>query len=355
VRRTPVVVAVAVAVAGLVALVWLRSGRTSEEEAKVDTEVAVRVATVARATLRSWVTAYGVVEPAPPGERPAAGSRVSPPVAGVVAAVHCAEGQHVAKGALLFQLDSRAADAAAVKAREALGFAQQTLDRQQAMMHGEATSEKALLEAEQAVAAARGDLAAAEAQQALLRVTAPLAGTVTRVGVRPGEAVDLATTLAEVADLDRLVATAAVPVAELAPLKAGQLVEVSSDAAAPVATTLALVGADVEPKSGTAAVRAALPPGTPLRPGQFVTLRIASAERAGCLAVPDESVVKDEEGRTVVSLVRGDRAVQTPVKAGVREGGLTEVEGEGIAEGAQVVTEGAYGLPKDTRIRVLGK
>ena len=353
-KRTPIAVTVAVALAGLLALVWLRSGKPPEEEAKVDTEVTVRVGTVTRATLRAWVTAYGVVEPAPPGERPAADSRVAPPVAGVVAAVRCVEGQRVARGALLFQLDSRAADVVAERARKAVGFATASLERQKAMIRSEATSQKLVLEAEQALGAARDDLAAAETQQALLRVTAPLSGTVTRVNVRPGEAVDLATTLAEVEDLDRLVASAGVPIAELATLKAGQRVQVLADlAGAPVQGSLVYVGADADPKTGTATVRAALPSGSALRPGQFVTLRIVSSEHAGCLAVPVESVVKDDQGRTVVSVVQGDRAVQTPVKTGIREGALAEVEG--LQEGTQVVTEGAYGLPKETRVRVLGK
>ena len=69
--------------------------------------------------------------------------------------------------------------------------------------------------------------------------------------------------------------------------------------------------------------------------------------------MPVESVVTDVEGHSVIAVVEGDKAAQKPVKAGVRDGGLVEVEGEGLKEGDTVVTVGAYGLPKETKVRVL--
>jgi len=51
--------------------------------------------------------------------------------------------------------------------------------------------------------------------------------------------------------------------------------------------------------------------------------------------------------------VQGDKAVQKPVKAGAKDGPLIEVEGDGLKEGDTVVTVGAYGLPKETKVRVL--
>ena len=59
----------------------------------------------------------------------------------------------------------------------------------------------------------------AEAQLALLRVTAPLSGTVARVNVKPGQAVDVSTVVAEVMDLSRLAVSAEIPAAEAGELK----------------------------------------------------------------------------------------------------------------------------------------
>jgi hypothetical protein len=75
VRRTTLVIAVIAILAALVAVVLLRSGKAPAEDASVETEVAVHIAKITRTTLRAYVMAYGVVEPAPPGEHPAAGTR----------------------------------------------------------------------------------------------------------------------------------------------------------------------------------------------------------------------------------------------------------------------------------------
>jgi RND family efflux transporter MFP subunit len=341
-KKTVVIVICLAVVAGLTWLVWFKPAKPEEPEKQPDTEVPVHVGKITRATLRGYVTAYGTVEPEPAGERPAASARVATPVPGVVTEVKCVEGQLVDKGAVLFQLDSRPADVA-------VDFAQKTLERQKKLVQIDGTSQKTFQEAEQQLAASR-------AQQALLRVQAPLSGTVVRVNVKPGEAVDLTTVLAEVIDLDRLVVSANVPSRELVALKAGQLVEVLADKSAPLVTgTLTYIGSEVDPKTGTALVRANLPAHSGLRPGQFVTARIVSEEHKDRLAVPVESVVKGAEGDTVIALVQGDKATLKPVKAGLRDGKLVEVEADALQPGMSVVTEGAYALPKETKVKVLSQ
>ena len=355
-KKSLYVIALAVILAALVWLVWLRPGKPTEDESGPPTEVAVHVGKITRATLRGYVIAYGLVEPQPPGERSAASAAVAPSIAGVVTRVHCHEGQRVALGALLFQLDSRAADVAAGKAQEAVAFAEKTYERQQKLVQVEGTSQKLLQEAEQALQAARSDLSAAHTQQALLQVKAPLAGTIARIRVKPGEAVDLSSTLAEMVDLERLVVSAGVPSAELAGVQAGQVAEVLADQSAPPVTgSLVYVGPQVDPKTGTALVRASLPATSTLRPGQFVTLRIVTREARDCLAVPVESVVKNQDGAMVIALVRDGKAVQVKVQTGLLDHGLVEIQGPGLQAGAPVVTAGAYGLPPDTKIRVLGE
>ena len=338
-KKLAVVLIVAV-FAGMVWVFWLMPGGDDTVENEPATDVAVHVAKIERATLRDYVTAYGVVEPEPAGERPAAAANVAPSVPGVVAQAKTAEGQHVAKGDVLFQLDSRAADVAAE-------FAAKTVEREKQLMKIQGTSEQALQNAEQQLNAAR-------VQQALLQVQSPLAGTVTRVNVKPGEAVDLTTVMAVVVDLDRLVVRANVPSPELTALKVGQPAEVvMDDAGSPLAGVLDFISSQVDARTGTAEVRVKLPSASNLRPGQFVTVRIVSEEHADRLAVPVESVVKNEEGVSVIAVVDGDTAMQRPVTTGLRDRGLVEIEAAGLQPGMTVVTEGAYGLPAETKVRVI--
>lgn len=311
-------------------------------EDKIQTEVAVHVATVQRATLRACVTGYGLVEGEPAREgRPPGASRLAPPVAGVVTGVLCAEGQRVDKGAPLFLLDSRVADVAVETAKV-------NLDRQRKLEKVEGTSQKALQEAEQ-------QLAAAAAQRALLRIDAPFAGTVTRVNARPGEAVDPVGVLGELVDMDRLVVTASVPAAEAGALAAGQEAEIKVAGGDPTAGRVLWVTPQVDPQAGTVTVRVGVPAGAGLRPGQFAGVRIVTEERRGVLAVPREAVYTNHDEQSTLSLVEGDVAKQHVVTVGLRDGDLVEVAGVGIAEGATVVTLGSYALPKETRVRVIGR
>lgn len=327
------------------------------------TVVAVHVAPIVRQTVHAYVTAWGHVEPqqATPTEPPAS-ARIAALVPGLVAGVTCAEGQRVEKGALLFQLDTRVADVAVEKARQAVEYARVVFDRQQKLGPGEATSQRSYQEAEQNLVVAENELKNVEAQRELLSVRAPLGGTVVRVAARPGDTVDLTSVLAEVVDLDRLVVAAAVRSADIAGVTRGLRAEMWTEreavgAPAPGATTypseVVFVGAEVDPETDTVTVRTRVARGSGLRPGQFVNLRIVAEERTDRLTVPVESLVT-RDGATWIAIVDGDRAVMRPVETGLRDADRVEVEGEGLAEGMTVVAEGAYGLPRESRIRVIG-
>lgn len=322
------------------------------EEEGVITDVAVHVGKIVRATLHRYVTAYGTVEPEPPGDgRPAAGAYISAPVGGILTEVKCVEGRGAERGTLLFKLDSRLAEVAVAKAEKELAAAERTYDRQKKLLAADGTSQKNFQEAELALATARSELAAARTELSLLEIKSPLAGTVVRINARVGQSVETNAVLAEVIALDRLVVTAQVPSREAGPLRLGQPVELGTGGAA---GRLVLVGKDIDPKTDTVLVRASVPAGAGLRPGQFLGLRIVSEERRNVLAVPEESVVVGPDGGAVLVVVEGDKAVPRPVKAGLRDAGLAEVEGEGLAEGLVIVTADAYNISGETKVHVVG-
>ena len=319
------------------------------EEETVSPIVAVTVVPIVRTTLHNYINTWGTVDPQPATDRlPPASARVSSPVAGILAQVSCAEGQRVLKGAHLFSLDGRVADLAVVKATQSLQFVEQAFSRQRLLGPGEATSQKLYQEAEQNLVAARNELANAQTQRALLDVEAPLAGTIIKVNAKPGDAVDLATVLAEIIDLDRLVVSTFVRSADVVRVRIGQPALLTargsaSDAGAPPPDagrgTVVFIGAAVDGKNDTVPVRVSVPAGAALRPGQFVDARLLVEERHDRLAVPVEGLVS-EGGSSVIAVVSGDKAVKRPVKAGLRDANLVEVEGEGLKEGMTVVAAG---------------
>ncbi len=283
------------------------------------TEVAVHVGKIAVATLRQYVTAFGTVEPEPgtPG-RAAASAKITSPLAGLVAEVKCAEGQQVEKGQILFTLDRRSLDARIEQARAAL------------------------------------------AQTNQLTITAPLAGTVTLVNIRPGEVVDPESraALMEIVDLNRLIIAASVPASDLPAVKAGQVVEILTSPTTTGATNtltgqVGLVEDRVNPNTDLGIADILMPAANHLRCGQFVRVKIVTGERRDCLVVPSQSLVQNEDGEWVIGLVRGKLAVQQPVTPGLREGGMVEVQSAAIRAGDKIVTTGAAALPLKSTIRIL--
>ncbi len=299
---------------GIYALIKSRGAAAgSDDEAaaeNVPSVVTVQTGALKQMTLHKYVSGYGTVEAAPAtAGQPAAGAQPAAPAAGTVAKVNVVAGQKVAKGDVLVELNSGAAT---------FDFAQAEAERQRKLFAEQNASLK--------------NLQAAEAQLAALEVVAPLAGTVTRLNVKPGDAVDVNMPVAELVDLSRLAVSAEIPAAEAADLKTGQEVQVQTET--PVSAILSFVSPAVDPKAGAVMTWALLPADSGLRPGQFVPLKIVTAVHTNCLAAPSESVVTDESGKSVIALVNGDEAVRTPVTSGLREGGWVEVSGTGLKEGA---------------------
>jgi membrane fusion protein (multidrug efflux system) len=332
-RQTIIIGMVVVACAGLGLYALVRShGETSasgDEEENTPSVVSVQTDVLKLKTLHHYVNGYGTVEAAPATtDLPAAGAQLAAPSAGVVARVNVVEGQHVEKGDVLIELNSGSAT---------FDYARAEVERQTKLFAQQNTSLKNLQDA--------------EAQLAALQIIAPLSGTLTRLNVKPGAAVDLSTVVAEVMDLNRLAVSAEIPLAQAGELQAGEEVEVLGQP--PATAALSFVNPTVDTNTATVHIWSGLPANSGLRSGQFVPLQIVTAIHTNCLAAPEESVVSDVNGHSVVALVTGDEAVQTPVATGFRENGWVEITGAGLKAGDRVVTVGAYGLPDKTKIQVV--
>ena len=291
--------------------------------------ISVQVGTLERMTVHRYVTGYGLVEAAPATSRHAAAvAAVAAPVTGVVTSVDVVAGQHVRRGQLLMDLNSHAMTEA---------YAAQEAVRQRKLYAAHNTSLKALQDA--------------EAQLALLRVTAPLSGTVVRLNVGPGAAVSASTVLAEVMDLRRLVVQADIPQTPAAELAPGQFLEILGTP--PVTTRLGYVSPTVNEADGAVTTWAPLPPGSGLRVGQYVHIRVVTATHRESLVAPTASVIRGIGAHGDLWIVRGEEAIRVPVETGLRERGWIEVSGPGLTSGTRVVTVGSFGLPRRTRIQIV--
>ena len=346
---------IATILAGAVfSLVFLQNVESEDEN--TEPQVDVSVSKIQKATLRSYVTGYGHVEAEPAIEgRSSAGAKITSSVAGIITEIKCYEGLVVKKGAVLFLLDSRIAEAELEKAKQAMAFAEKSFQRQKELQQSDATSDKIFQEMENQLAVAKNDLAAAQTNLSYYRVSAPFSGTITSLMVSPGEYIDSNMIMAEVIDLSRLVAVVNIPVSEASDLRSGQSVEIKTDnSSLPVSGRLLFLSPGVDAASGSVTAYISLPPNSGLKPGRFVSARIISNER-DCLAVPTESLVRDPEDGWIISVVAEGRSKRIKVKTGLRDNGKVQVDAEGLKDDMTVITLGTYALPDDTKVNIIEK
>ena len=359
-----------IAAVGIYFLFQGNQQETEEPESTIEPEVSVHVGEITRSTLYGYIEAYGRIKPAvASNDNPPANVSIKAPTAGIVTEVKCIEGQEVQKGDLLFSFDSRLAEAALKRAQETVNFEEQNLVRQKELYDVNGTSKKQLQETTHQYESALNELEQAKVELSLLQVKAPISGTIVQVFAKPDESVDMSDILAELIDNERLIVKCRVPSSEAPLLKLDQKVEIetSEDTAIKHSGEVIFIDSIVDPQNDTVLVRVSIlnkntaakdesiTNSTELKTGQFVKVRIIYTEHKDCLVIPEESLVTNEQGQTVIAFVENDKAIQKEVHTGLHQSGLVEIESEGIYEGMKIVTTGAYGLLPETKIRIISE
>jgi cobalt-zinc-cadmium efflux system membrane fusion protein len=284
---------------------------------------------------------------------------VSAPRSGLVLRVLAAEGDRVAKGATLAEIDSPEVVALQrdfLNARSAAELARVAAERDRALFADGVIAERRLLQTEQAyreqqttLAAVRQLLASAGFADAdlarlvdtqrfvnALPVKSPIAGVVLKRLASPGERVGEQQPLYRVADPSTLWVEAQLPAESLAGVAVGAPAEViGCDASGKVIA----IGAAADPVTQTVVVRAALAKPCPaMRPGQVMQVRVFAPTREPVLTVPQQSVVRRGEQSWV--FVKGADAVSAvPVDVAAIAAGHAFIR-SGLAGDADVATTG---------------
>ncbi len=345
----------------------ITSSQAEEANEGVPTAVPVRIAPITRTSLHQELTAYGRVEPAPESaQSPAAQAQITPPVASLVAEVHCKEGDHVEKGQLLLVLDTRWADARIVRAQSFVTASQKFADAVAPL----STSSSWLPPlAAWADSAAQAELVYANTQRQMQNITAPIAGTVTALSIRPGEIARPDVPAIDLVDMDHLVLALDIPgnfapdvkvdqPASVIPVSKATLFQSGTRPATAPSSNSRIVRIDptIDPATGMTSADVLLPSHSDFTPGQFFSAKIEIQSHADCLTVPAESIVPDALGRPRIAIVSDDQRQATFrfVQLGIREDDLVELKDEDIQPGQWIVTTGAYSLVNRSGIIVVG-
>jgi RND family efflux transporter MFP subunit len=351
-------IAIAIALAGVVAVLWLLFSHRGPEEAEAEPKPAARVETV---VLRSQpiartIEAFGVVESALAADRTTPASYEC-----VVVAIHASLGSHVAAGDVVLEvapspdgrLQLQAARTAVTLAEESLAAAQQRYDLKLA-------TGQELITARQAERDAREKLVSYEARgmggDGKLR--AAVAGVVSKLDVSAGSVVAAGAPLFAVAADSNLEARLSVDSSVIALLARNQSVTLQStqqNEPAAVTSSVRVVGGALNPTTGSADVRVPIPPGAPLLLGEHVHAIIEVVKKDAALVVPRSAVLPDEDNKEVLFTVKDGKAMEHEVEVGITAGDLVEVAASSLHAGDAVVTLGNYELTDGMAIQAAAK
>lgn len=273
---------------------------------------------------------------------------------GKVIALGVEEGDRVAKGATLVQIDPTDASLAVRRAELAVRNAQNGLSRAEAMAAERLISTQDLDKAKHDRDLAGQELAEARQRLAKTRVIAPFAGRITVRRVQPGQTVKPGDDLFTLADFEPLVARVFLPEREVIGLKPGQAVRLAlrSHEETRFAGRVRQVSPVVDTTSGTVKVTVdAVDPPEHVRPGAFVTVELMRETRPQALLVPRTAVVRELQ-ESFVYVAEGNVARKRAVTLGLQEGDRLEVVG-GLKAGDQVIVSGQGALKDAAPIAVV--
>jgi len=270
---------------------------------------------------------------------------VRPEIAGRIAEIRFAEGQNVARGAVLVRLDQSELGAVLASSRAQLRWEEQRMARSEDMHKKGFISQQGLDDQRTNLVRARAKLAEDEAKLAKTEMRASFPGVVGLRHVSEGQYVAAGTDIVRLDKIDQLKLDFRVPESFLARLKPGQAVKAAVDAYPGEAFGGAIYAIEpaIDEATRTVLIRARVANSRlKLRPGMFARVLLQLGVRDKAVWIPEQAIVPKGQDSFVYRIANG-KAELVRVQTGTRKVGEVEIT-SGIAAGDLVVTEGSQRL-----------
>lgn len=268
-------------------------------------------------------------------------------------------GDRVEAGAPIAKLDDRVLAAQVEQARAGAELAQQTWERRRRLWEEDrAGSEIAYLEARYGAQQAAASLTALEERLAKTVVRAPFGGVVEERPVDVGAMMSPGEPIVRLVDLNPIKVFAGVPELYAADVHVGDVAQLSFDALGGEAQSarIRFVGATVNPQNRTFPIEIELPnPGSRIKPQMVANMAVARRSVTEAVVVPQESLVRVEQGYVVFVLAERDGiqvAERRDVTLGPARRNQVVIE-DGVEAGEQLIVVGHRSVADGDRVNVV--
>ena len=203
--------------------------------------------------------------------------------------------------------------------------------------------------------ALQADLALAHAKLDKMTVRAPFDGVLGLRQVSVGDYISAGQDVVNIVALNPIKVDFRVPEVYLSAIKPGQKLMITVDAlpGQEFQGTLYAIAPQVDVNGRAIVLRARVPnPQTTLKPGLFARVQLIVERRDSALLIPEEALMPNPDGSTVVFKVVDGKVVSVPVKTGLRQSAKVEIV-EGLAAGDTVITAGQMKVQPGMAVQIM--
>ena len=276
----------------------------------------------------------------------------------LVTKVMFTDGQAVAAGAPLVELQAREEDADLIRARAQLENAQREYDRYRILAERGVAPRVMAETAETALKTAQAAMAASEARRGDRILRAPFAGVLGLTTVTPGTLISPGAVITTLDDTSGVRVDFPMPERYLGVLPVGAPITATTDAfpGEEFNGRIALLDTRVNEQTRAVIARAEFPnPGNRIRPGMMMRVAVHQGRRQS-LAVPEAAVQYEGQGAFVYRIARGETgttAQRVEVQTGAVENGFVEIV-SGLGNNDRIVASGLNRIQPGAPVTVEG-
>lgn len=314
---------------------------------KVNTAQAVDVMITELATFSHVIDVKGVVDSR-------STVQVASQTGGRIVRVNVVNGQSVAKGQVLFEVDAEIIRRGIEEVSVQLDFGRTLLEKQKRIYEQKAGSEIQYLTSKNQVESLEKRLESLKEQLSLTRITAPTSGFADNVVCKVGETALPGMPMVTIVNNSDMRVVVDLAESFISTVSTGDQVKVMfTEIGDSMMTTINVVAKSVNPLSRTFRVEVPVRrvPAN-LRPNTTCRVLITDQTIPATISVPLSAVLHDASGAYVFVSVNAGIARRKSVETGLSSGGQIEIK-NGLVAGEQVITRGATDIADGQQIRIV--
>tara|TARA_R110000868_G_scaffold82956_6_gene234020 strand:+ start:6122 stop:7357 length:1236 start_codon:yes stop_codon:yes gene_type:complete len=286
---------------------------------------------------------------------------ITPEYNGILTNVYVKEGQRVSKGQILGKIDDGGLSQQLAQLQIQSDLAKTTFERQQRLWDQNIGSEIQYLQAKSSYDGQSRAVAQLQQQIAKTVIRAPFSGTIDDVITEQGSVVAAGQTqLMRIVNLDNMYIETDVPESYITNVTNGKNVEVEFPVLGKTITAkIRQTGDVINPANRTFKVEVAVPnKEDAIKPNLTARLKINDYTNENALLIPQSIISENADGEQYIYLVNDKNnndegvAKKVIIKTGRTQGDVIEVL-EGIANGAEIINEGARSVEDGQTVKVI--